>query len=547
VWFPENSVAALLSSIKWSTTTLIAHHAQFDGLILSHHYNIHPAVYCCTMSMARPLHGNAVSNSLDELSKHYGGPGKLHDLSEFMGVRDLNPAQMKRMGLYCCHDVNETWRIYQKMLVGFPEKELRLIHHTIEAYARPVLRINKRKVLALHKQEQQRKAEIINKVGLPLVELRSNDRFAQHLQDLGVNPPTKISATTNKETYAFAKSDLIFQELLDYPDKRVAELVEARLAVKSSIEETRAWRLYSHSMPAFPVYLNYGAAHTLRWTGGDKCNPQNFGRKSPLRNCIEAPPGYRLVICDSGQIEARKNAWFCDENDLVDAFRSGRDLYSEFAQEEIFHRSINGKDNPDERFVGKVSILALGYMMGAAKFQYTLEAGIMGKTVVLPSEMYNAIVQAYRNKYARIAKMWTRLNGMLAIMSTTRTQKIKCVEFRYREVALPNGLSLHYPNLRYDGTQEQWLYNAETKIYGALLLENIIQALARCVVAEQNLRCAERYRMVLQVHDEGVFLVKWREAKKAEKWILEQYHQPPDWCPDLPVVGESKIRQFYEK
>src|SRR5690606_2260190 len=162
-------------------------------------------------------------------------------------------------------------------------------------------------------------------------DLMSNPKFAALLQQRGVDPPMKISPTTGKVTYAFAKSDLDFQALAK--DPRVADLCEARIRVKSTIGETRAVRFLEAGKDGMclPILLNYSGTHTHRWSGGNKMNLQNLKRGGELRRSILAPDGHVIVVADSAQIEARVLAWLAGQDDVVEAFRNKCDLYSEFA------------------------------------------------------------------------------------------------------------------------------------------------------------------------------------------------------------------------
>ena len=93
-----------------------------------------------------------------------------------------------------------------------------------------------------------------------------------------------------------------------------------------------------------------------------------------MRESIIAPKGHVIVACDSSQIEARVLAWLAGQSDLVKQFADGEDVYSKFASL-VFGREINKKEHPQERFVGKTSILGLGYSTGAVKLQQTLKLG----------------------------------------------------------------------------------------------------------------------------------------------------------------------------
>ena len=170
------------------------------------------------------------------------------------------------------------------MVSKYPKEELFLIDITVRAYADPVFDTNKVALQRIHDEEIQRKNDLLERLGIEdRTELRSNDKLADKFRLLGIEPPKKISPTTGKTTYAFAKTDIGFQKLAFDANQDVVDLQEARLAVKSDQVESRAQRMIEHSAAGpLPIYLAYGKAHTLRWAGGDKMNPQNLG------------PGYRL-------------------------------------------------------------------------------------------------------------------------------------------------------------------------------------------------------------------------------------------------------------
>jgi DNA polymerase len=177
----------------------------------------------------------------------------------------------------------------------------------------------------------------------------------------------KKSLATGRQTYAFSKTDEEFKALLEHPDTQVQALVAARLGVKSTIEETRTERFIGIALRGpMPVPLRYYAAHTGRWGGDDKLNLQNLPRTSPLKKAILAPYGYVIIDSDSSQIEARTLAWLAGQDDLVEAFDRGEDVYRIMASA-IYLKAIEDVTK-DERFVGKTTILGAGYGMGAAKF-----------------------------------------------------------------------------------------------------------------------------------------------------------------------------------
>ena len=266
-------------------------------------------------------------------------------------------------------------------------------------FTEPVLRLNAGLLSSHLLKERQRKEELLQNFDKDT--LMSNPQFAEVLRGFGVEPPMKVSPTTGKETYAFSKTDEAFKALLEHENPSVQALVAARLGTKSTIEETRTERFLGIAgRGALPVPLRYYAAHTGRWGGDDKLNLQNLPRNSPLKYAILAPDGYVMIDSDSSQIEARTLAWLAEQDDLVEAFDRGEDVYK------IMASAIYGKGvesiTKDERFVGKTTILGAGYGMGAQKFQAQLKN--FGVTVELDEA--KRIIDTYRSTYPKIAAFW---------------------------------------------------------------------------------------------------------------------------------------------
>jgi DNA polymerase len=404
-------------------------------------------------------------------------------------------------------------------------------------------------------EEAANKSKLIKLTGATATQLSSNQQFAELLRQRGVEPPVKISPTTGEATYALSKSDLEFQALAENP--MVSDLIRARLAVKSTISESRAYRLIAHSQPTLPVLLNYCGAHTHRWSAGDKINLQNLpaerqGRSGNLRKAIEAPPGYAIVVVDSSQIEARTNAWAAGETNLLEAFRENRDIYSETASE-LFGYSCNKKDNKSERQVGKVCELGLGYGMGWKKFAQTVRAGMMGPAVDISDDFAQRAVNLYRNKRAAIVRLWKALDDALPRMLMGHEGYVGQWNYYGNRILIQNELFIHYPNLtadegeygltnfRYD-SRNGWVH-----LYGGKLCENLIQSTARTVVAFQALEIAKRYPIVSLVHDEVLYLAPIEEADDALAFGIECLSTPPDFCPELPVAAEGGWATNYSK
>jgi DNA polymerase len=384
--------------------------------------------------------------------------------------------------------------------------------------------------------------------------LMSNPKLAELLKTLGVVPPTKVSAKTGKEAFAFAKSDEAFKELLEHPDPRVQAVVAARLGVKSTLEETRTERFIAIAdRGRLPVPLRYYAAHTGRWGGDDKVNLQNLPRKSPLKKSMLAPEGYVFIDCDSSQIEARTLAWLSGQEDLVDAFDKGEDVYKIMASS-IYDTPIE-EVTDDQRFVGKTTILGCGYGMGAAKFKVQLQT--LG--VSLSSGECASIVYKYRDQFEHIPLLWEQGDKALDALMSTMTAplgKHEAVLVDMFGVRLPNGMYLRYDNLRKQrdkkSGRDQFVYDVKrgratlpTYIYGGKLIENVCQALARIIIGEQMLMIARRYRVVMTVHDAVGVIAPIEEADKARAFVEACMRMRPKWAPTLPLNCESKIGASY--
>lgn len=557
-----------LKAIDWSTHALLCHNTAFDGFILSHHFDVVPYLYLDTLSMARGLHSNDIGAGLDEVAQFYRVGNKIADiLASSKGVRDLDKELYAKMAEYCAEDVRLTFEIFQFMLAVFPANELRLIHHTIKMFCDPVLKVDTPRVEKELAREIKSKEDLLVRVSGGITDLEqarkviaSNESFADLLRAEGITPPTKISPTTKKEVYAFAKTDLDFTALSEHPDERVRDLVDARLAVKSTIGETRAGRFLEAGKNGWslPVLLNFYGAHTGRWSAGNKMNMQNLPRGGELRLSILAPKGHQLVVADSGQIEARVNAWISEQDDLLEAFAaqsddSPTDVYTKFAST-IYGREITKKDKL-ERFIGKIGVLGLGFAMGAAKLQTTLALGTMGPAVFLELDMCQKIVNLYRRMNFKIVAFWKICDGIIQDMIAGRSGEYKCLRWEKERIWLPNGMSLKYPDIRAkmgDNGYAEYCYTrkgVEAKVYGGLLCENIVQALARIIISDQLLELADGrgYRVVTTTHDEVVCCVRTASANKCFKTMLKVMTTPPEWCADLVLSAEGGWAVNYSK
>jgi hypothetical protein len=274
-WFSgsREETKAWLDQFDWAHSMVIAHNALFDMAILNWHYGIKPFAIADTLSMARAIHGIEVGNSLGKLVEFYGLGKKGDDTVWAINLRreDFTAQQLAQYGAYCINDVNLTYDLFLTLLPTFGRIELKLIDTTIRMFTEPVLRLDPDRLLKHLTEVRLHKAELLAAAGSSIEDLMSNNKFADKLIELGVDPPMKISATTGKEALALAKTDEGFKALAEHPDIRVQALVAARLGNKTTLEETRTERLLGIAnrglIPrrllkpigdAIPIYPSYG-------------------------------------------------------------------------------------------------------------------------------------------------------------------------------------------------------------------------------------------------------------------------------------------------
>ena len=560
----DKEISQAIHSLDIEKSYLICHNMAFDGAILAWRYGVIPKYYLDTLSMARPITGQTVGGSLAALAKKFLLDEKGTEVVNAIGLRreDFPPDQLARYGEYCKHDVNLTYGLYHVLKQWNPPKELYIQDLMVRMFTDPVLQLDK-KVLTDHLfKVQDNKARLMERIDTSIGRdaLMSNPKFAEVLKKLGVEPPMKVSLRTNKETYAFGKTDQAFKALADHPNPAVQAIVAARLGIKSTLEETRTESFIGIAdRGSLPILLNYWGAHTGRASGGDKMNLQNLPRGGALRRSITTPEGHVLIAVDSAQIEARVVAWLAGETDLLENFRNNEDIYSKFASE-VYSKPVTKADKV-ERFVGKTCILGLGYGMGPDKFKATLKVGMGGISVDMPIDEAKSTVELYRTKYSMIAQLWKDANNALVQMSRGLETEfgvgiaLKCTP---DGIWLPNNTMIRYPNLR--KSAEGYEYDGRygpVKIYGGKVVENVVQGLARIVVFDQmakidqemrlndNPQADARYKVALTVHDEVVAVVPKAASHWALDFMLKTMSTPPKWCSDLPVSCEGEIGLNY--
>ena len=432
--------------------------------------------------------------------------------------------------------------------------------------------------------------------------LRSNDKFAEVLRSIGGVTeeeaeqgksgtfiiPTKVAEKTGKTTWAFGKTDVAFKELCEHDDPKIQAVFQARLAAKSSIDETRCLKFLEYGSYGFlPMGYKIGGAHTNRMSGGSagSANMQNLpsgrreGQSDLLRRSIIAQGNSVIVNYDASQIECRVLAYIANQTDVLGVFASGGDVYS-FAASKIhgipYQEIIDGRKSSDPetahkysmmRQYGKTATLALGYGQGAQGFQ---KYALVNTGINMTMDESATTVRAWRDANGFITGFWRMCDQALATMVAGGQMYFGGADGkmffadgnRYifgRKVAgirMPNGLWLNYPNLSADFTnprRPQYFYDKcgyngkplKTKVYSGLVAENITQALAFAVMKTQAVWIAQYYPIVMNTHDEWCIVVPREQAEVAAGYMHRCMCTAPDYIQGIPLASEGGWAQSY--
>ena len=555
----HEEIANYLAGFDWAESMVLAHNTLFDGAILSWLFGVKPKVWLDTLCMGRAVHGIEVSGSLKAMAERYGIGQKGTEVLDAKGKRreDFTDDELSRYGDYCINDVELTYNLFANMLSKFPRKELRIIDATLRMFIHPVLDLDLG-LLETHLEDiKDQKDDLLAEANVSKKDLMSNQKFAELLCGYGVEPPMKVSPTTGKDTFAFAKTDEGFKSLIEHENGDVQNLVAARLGNKTTLEETRTQRFIDIAKRGLmPVPIRYYAAHTGRWGGDDKINLQNLPSRGPnakmLKRAIIAPEGYSLIDCDSSQIEARVLAWLAGQKDLVRAFAKKEDVYVRMAS--AIYEVEEDQVTKDQRFVGKTTILGAGYGMGWLKFQAQLKT--FGFDI--SKEEARRIIDVYRDTYWKISEFWRDAQELIHQLSNFQDSTISEPSLittigEEQAIVLPSGLLMRYEDLKGDDTGERPEYSyktrkGRTRIYGGKCVENICQAVARCIIGEQLLNIRKSsldLTPVLTVHDSIVVTVPDEDIEAGTSYVELCMRSVPSWAKGLPLDCESGVAKAY--
>lgn len=588
VVFGEANVIAYASKVDWSQYWVVGHNLSgFDSMILSWRMDIKPKLWGCTLAMARPIHAKDVGLSLAKLVQHYKLGYK--DQSALIATKgkhlcDFTEQEIADMGRYNVADVDQCYELLRRLIKPTRREEVKLIDMTIRMLVEPQFETNAELLQRTLVEESVRKkamlveaskildiydalesADVNADAALKL--LSSAAKFALFLQSLGVPIPTKVSPRTGKEIPALAKTDEDFIALQEHDNPIVANAAAARLEAKSTILQTRIQAFLAaaaaHPQSKLPIPLKYyGADTTGRWSGWGY-NPQNLPRINPynprpsdaLRKSLVAPPGHKVVVADLSGIELRVNHFLWQVPSSMEMFKADpekADLYKDFASK-LYDIPFD-EVTKVQRQVGKVAHLGLGF--GAGWKTFMTVAKLMGGVDITEDESRD-IVNRWRDTYSEITSGWRTCHGALPTIMRGATGKAVDPWGMVYPVAeglkTPKGI-IRYPDLRTERNEDdnrmEFIYGNgrnKARIYAGKIDENIVQHLARCVIADNALTVQKVSGLdpALMVHDELVYVVPEDEAQPLLDVVQKVMRTPPEWWPELVTWSEGDIADTY--
>lgn len=641
IWAQEPKVTQFFDEeVDWPNVHLLAQHAHFDAGILAVHYGKQPGgLILDTISMDRIVRGPKVAHDLGSQMLHYLGRTKRKEVLHMAWnkrISDFSGYQLRDYGDYSCEDNTAAYEIAAIQMPQCSLLQLQLIDLKIRMFTDPVFIGNTALLDDAVRTETVRKAGMLARFGgvtreqyptedafaVALLKFKkqfgSSEKFAEILRSLGVEPgmkpgKPKIDEAGNvipKMIYAFAKTDPAMQELLEDDDDTIRFLAETRLEMKSTIILTRAQRMADMSRRGpMMVYIKPNGTHTQRAAAGDGSNFMNLTsvnkfrpEMTAIKRSLEAPAGCKVVSVDSSQIQARLTVWLAGQDDIVQAFAEGRDVYSEFATE-IYRRLVNRKKVEADFIpgqVGKVAVLSYGFgknwfgaardflkgQLGAPPIQFTeTDMRAMGvdenpflnnpKKVGRVSEMISrlpmeellihcivteATVQRWRAVNYKVAGrgkqepgMWQAMEQIIDAMIRGNRMEFGPRGFLHTEkecIVAPSGARLVYHGLQRDekGAATYWNGRAREHIYFGSLTNNVIQLLEQEIIGAQMVEIHQAgIKIATEAYDNIVAIVPDAYTEQAKVFMMQTMTAKKDWYYDLPLAAEGGIAQtWYE-
>ena len=560
-----------------STKTILVKHARFDITILQEHFNIVPK-YIIDLEDLTRHYDSRMKHDLKTLAKMHKLKPK-GETEDFKGLRwvDMDAAKRKALAEYTITDVEDEMELFKIYLpkLSNPATELRLARHTLDLWLHKRFAVDLDLASKIKVQMRGKIASAIAASGRTPKELRSK-KFAGWLQEAlpdGEDVPMKKGKRGNIP--ALAKKDKACQQLAVHPKKEVRDLITAKQGASEwNAHIKKVGNIVSQSIAnggLLRVPLVYHGCHTGRWSGTEKYNLLNMTKrdrdgivtdplKKETRKILSAPEGYVLGVCDSAQIEARIAFWLAGQQDMLDKFANGEDLYSEYASK-LFHEPVRKprKDDPPDVYfrldlmrntIGKTNMLGDQYGLGATR----LHDNWLSNPVLRPLfdngtydfKFCKRAIDLYRKDCYRVVQYWDKIEKAFrrVIRFPHLSVEVGSVTFRNDhgtvEIVLPSGRVLYYRHCKID--RKNTIKYHHGALWGGSILENIDQSISRCLLVFWMLKCeAAGIPVQMHIYDDITTLLPVDQAEEMLAKQMEIMRSLPDWAGSLPVDVEGKL------
>ena len=570
-----------------------AFNAQFERVCLSRYlgipYYLDPNQWRCTMVLAQEL----------------GLPASLERCAEYLNLAQKKDATGKNLIKYFslpCKPTKANGGRTRNLPVHDPEKWQLFIDYCVQDVVVEMAIADKLSVLPISSREWDYYAadQRINDRGVGLdndlvqAALYCKDAkmeaLASELKEItqldNPNSRNQLLAWLKEQGYqakGLTKADV--QKELETATGEVKRVLELKLQTSmSSLKKYEAMERAECSDGRVHGLLQfYGASRTGRWAGRvvqvqnlarnylkDLDDARNLVKKRDIdgveilydslndtlkqlvRTAFIAEEGQDFYVSDFSAIEARVIAWYAKENWRLEVFATHGKIY-EASASQMFHIPIEDVDK-NLRQKGKVAELALGYQggPGALKQMGALEMGV-------PEEELPELVENWRRANPNIVQFWKDVQrAAIKALKTRSTIKLGKLKFKRSKgflfIQLPSGRNLAYAKasveagdygdkIVYEGQGDK-AYFTRQETYGGKLVENIVQATARDILAEALLRLEEAgYPVVFHVHDEAIVETSGTSIETINNLMA----QAPDWAVGLPLNSEGYVTKYYKK
>ncbi len=576
-FYNPNEIQEVLNMRTFDLYTVLVQQARFDITILQEKFGIVPKYIIDLKDLA--CHYDArMSHRLADMAKMFGLKHK-GDTMQFKGLHydTMTGEQRKNLVEYTINDVEIETDLFKILLPKLtnPVTEIQLMRHTLDLWLHKRFAVDLNFAAKIKVQMRNKVASTIAASGHTPKELRSK-KFTGWLQEAlpdGEDVPMKQGKRGNIP--ALAKKDKACQQLAVHPKKEVRDLIAGRQGAKAwNAHIKKVGHIVTQSIAnggLLRVPLNYHGCHTGRWSGSEGYNLLNFTKrdrdgiitdplKKETRKILSAPDGYILGVCDSCQIEARIAFWLAGQQDMLDKFANGEDLYSEYASK-LFQEPVRKprKDDPPDvyaRFdlmrnsIGKVNMLGDQYGLGAVRFHNNC----LSNPVLRPlfdSGQYNfkfckQAIDLYCKTCYKVPQYWDKVEKAFrrVIRFPYLEAKVGAVTFRNDggtvEIELPSGRVLYYRHCRINRTNSIKYHHGA--LWGGSILENIDQSISRCLLAFWILECEKAgIPVIMHIYDDITTLLPENQAEELLTKQMEIMRSLPEWAVGLPVDVEGKL------